>query len=160
HAAGAGAAERAVSLNPERVEGHFWLGVNLALFAESAAGLRAARALLKAVTSLERAAAVSPEYHDAGPYRVLGRLKHRAPWFLGGSRKTSRRYFDRALEIAPANSVTLIYAAELAADAGERDRAVSFLERIAAAPIDPLWEFENRRDHVLAQEMLARLTDV
>src|ERR1051326_4243444 len=30
HAAGIGAGERAVGLNAERVEGHFWVGVNLA----------------------------------------------------------------------------------------------------------------------------------
>ncbi|HWP43186.1 MAG TPA: TRAP transporter TatT component family protein, partial [Blastocatellia bacterium] len=152
-----GAGERARAMSADRVEGHFWLGVNLALFAECSAGMRAARAILGAKESLARAARISIEYHDAGPFRVLGRIRHKAPWFLGGSMKRSRWHYDRALEIAPANSVTLVYAAELALDAGERDRAIGLLERVLASPIDPDWEFENRRDRALAEQMLARL---
>jgi tetratricopeptide (TPR) repeat protein len=158
HAAAIGAGERAAALGPDRVEGHFWLGVNLALFAECSGPMRAVRAILKAKGSLARAARISAEYHDAGPLRVLGRLKHKAPWFLGGSLKRSRQYFDRALETAPANSVTLVYAAELALDAGERERAIELLERVLASPIDPNWEFENRRDRSLARELLARFS--
>ena len=82
-------------------------------------------------------------------------MKHKTPWFLGGSLKRSRIYFDRALEIAPANTVTLIYAAELAIDSGDRNRAVELLERVLASPVDPDWEFENLRDRGLALEMLA-----
>jgi tetratricopeptide (TPR) repeat protein len=158
HAAGAGAGERAAALSPDRVEGHFWLGVNLALMAECSGRLRAVKAIIRAKRSLARAAAISSEYHDAGPLRVLARLKHTAPWFLGGSLRQSRQYLDRAIEIAPANSVTLLYAAELALDAGERDRATRLLEQMLASDIDPGWEFENRRDRRLAKEMLARLS--
>jgi hypothetical protein len=158
HAAGIGAGERAAQLSPDRVEGHFWLGVNLALFAESAGGMRAARALIKARGSLARAARISPEYHGAGPLRVLGRLNHKAPWFLGGSLKRSRWYFERALDIAPANTVTLLYAAELASDEGARDRAREMLERVIASRIDPDWEFENLRDREIAEKLLAELS--
>jgi hypothetical protein len=158
HRAGARAGERAVALSPDRVEGHFWLGVNLALFAGCSGGVRAVGAVIKAKRSLGRAIRISSEYHDAGPLRVLGRLNHKAPWFLGGSLKRGREYLDRAIEIAPANSVTLLYAAELAIDAGERDRAARLLEQLLASAIEPGWEFENRRDRALAKEMLARLS--
>ena len=151
------AGERAVALDPARVEGRFWLGVNLALFAECAGGIKGALALLRARKELQRAAAISEDYHGAGPLRVLGRLHHKAPRLLGGSRKQSRRYFDHALEVAPENSVTLIYASELAIDCGERDRAVRLLEKIAESQADKEWEFENRRDRRLARELLARL---
>ncbi len=157
YAAGIGAGERAVALNSERVEGHFWVGVNLALFAESGGGLRALRALRFARTELKRAVSISDKYHDAGPLRVLGRLEHKSPRLLGGSLKRSRELFDRALVIAPSNSVTLLYAAELALDAGERERATSLLQRILESSIDPDWEFENNRDREVAQAILKRL---
>src|ERR1041384_5281998 len=73
YAAGIGAGERAVALNPERVEGHFWVGVNLGLFAQSGRSFRALRALGWARTELESASRISDSYHDAGPLRVLGR---------------------------------------------------------------------------------------
>jgi hypothetical protein len=154
YSAGIGAGERAVALNAERVEGHFWVGVNLALFAEANRGIRGLRALRWARLELKRAAAISESYHDAGPLRVLGRLEHRAPKILGGSLKRSRQLFDRALEIAPTNSVTLIYAAELAIENRESDRALSLLQRVIEMPIDVGWEFENKRDRELARSLL------
>ncbi|MCI0489903.1 MAG: TRAP transporter TatT component family protein [Blastocatellia bacterium] len=151
------AGECAARLNPRRVEGRFWLGVNLALFAESAGGIRGALALLRARRELQRAASISEDYHGAGPLRVLGRLHHKAPRLLGGSRKQSRRCFDRALAIAPENSVTLLYASELAIDCGERDRAARMLEKIIGSPPDQEWEFENHRDRRIARDLLKRL---
>jgi hypothetical protein len=157
HTAAIGASKRAISLNGDRVEGHFWAGVNLALFAESNGGVRGARAILWARDELKLAARISESYHDAGAFRVLGRLEHKAPGLLGGSLKRSRKYLDRALEIAPRNSVTLMYAAELAIDKGERDRAVMLLERIISSPVDPEWEYENMRDRELARLRLKEL---
>jgi len=157
HRAGAGAGGRARQLVASRVEGHFWAGVNLALYAEAAGGVKAARALLDARRDLMRAIGISESYHGAGPLRVRGRLEHKAPWFLGGGRKKGRDYLERAHGIAPTNSVTLIYLAELALEMGEPDRAVKALKEAIAAEIDPAWEFENRRDKKLAREMLNRL---
>lgn len=157
HAAGIGAGERAVALNSERVEGHFWVGVNLALFAGNGSGLRALRSLRWARTELKQAISISEKYHDAGALRVLGRLEHKTPRLLGGSLKRSRALFDRALAIAPSNSVTLMYAAELALDAGDRERATSLLQQLLESSIDADWEFEATRDRELARTMLDRL---
>jgi hypothetical protein len=157
YAAGIGAGERAVSLNDQRVEGHFWVGVNLALFAEAKRGIRALRELRRARLELRRAIQIDERYHDGGPLRVLGRLDHKAPRILGGNRTRSRRLLDRALAIAPSNSVTLIYAAELAFDNGETDRTSSLLKMLIESPIDTDWEFEHRRDREQARSMLQLL---
>ena len=157
HLAGIGAGLRARRLADSRVEGHFWTGVNLALYAEAAGGLKAARALLSARRNLLRATDISESYHGAGPLRVRGRLEQKAPWFLGGSRKKSRYCLEKAHEIAPTNTVTLIYLSELALEMGETERAVKALNDVIAVEIDPAWEFENRRDRKLAREMLNRL---
>ena len=157
HATAVRAGRRAVSSMPGRVEGHFWLGVNLALFAEASGGLRAALALLRARSELKRAAAISESYHGAGPLRVLGRLEHHAPLFLGGSRKKSLCYFERALAATTANSVTMIYTAELLLQIGSRARASDLLRQVISLPVDPEWEFEKLRDPKLAQSMLAKL---
>jgi hypothetical protein len=157
YAAGIGAGERAVELNSERVEGHFWVGVNLALFAETNGGIRGVRTLRRARLELSRAIEIDERYHDAGPLRVLGRLSHKAPRVLGGSRKRSRALLDQALLIAPSNTVTLAYAAELAIDNGEIERANVLLRRLIEAPADVDWEFENNRDRQLAHSLLEQL---
>jgi hypothetical protein len=157
YAMGALHGRRAVELNGGRVEGHFWTGVNLALHAEARQGLRGVLALLKARGELRRACAISEEYHGAGPLRVLGRLEHKSPKVLGGSLARSRRYYERALAIAPMNTVTLIYAAELEIDRGRHKRAAMLLETVISLPIDPDWEFENIRDKTLAKSVLGHL---
>ena len=156
HSIAVEAGQRAVAQHNSRVEGHFWLGVNLALFAEASGGLRAALALLRARRELKKAADICESYHGAGPLRVLGRLEHHAPLLLGGSRRRSLGYFERALATA-ANSVTMIYAAELIAAIGDRQRASELLQKVTSFPVDPEWEFENLRDRQLAQAMLDKL---
>jgi len=157
YAAGIGAGERAVALNENRVEGHFWVGVNLALFAESSGGIRGVRTLRRARLELRRAIEIDERYHGAGPLRVLGRLVHKAPRILGGNRKRSRELLDRAISIAPSNSVTLMYAAELAIDDGEPGRAAILLRQLIDSPAEAEWEFENNRDRDLARYLLKQI---
>jgi TRAP transporter T-component len=157
YAAGIGAGERAVALNQQRVEGHFWLGVNFALFAEVNRGIRGIKALRSARLELKRAIDIDERYHGAGPLRVLGRLEHKAPKILGGSRKRSRELFERALAIAPRNSVSLLYAAELAISDGESDRASKLLEVLLECSSESEWEFEHSRDRKRAGLLLEEL---
>jgi hypothetical protein len=157
---------RAIRLRRDAVEGHFWAGVNLALYAQARKGPRGLLALLEARRDLKRACEISEEYHGAGPLRVLGRLEHKSSKVIpkvipkvmgGGSLERSRNYYDRALAIAPTNSVTLVYAAELEIDCRNSKRAVGLLERVLSLPIDPDWEFENIRDKNLAKSLLELL---
>lgn len=161
---------RAIRLRCDAVEGHFWAGVNLALYAEARKGPKGLLALLEARRDLKRACEISEEYHGAGPLRVLGRLEHKSSKVIpkvipkviskgmgGGSLERSRNYYDRALAIAPTNSVTLVYAAELEIDCRNSKKAVCLLERVLSLPIDPDWEFENIRDKNLAKSLLEAL---
>jgi len=149
---------RAIELNGDRVEGYFWTGVNLALHAQTRKGLKGILALLESRRTLQRACKISEDYHGAGPLRVLGRLDHKSPRVLGGNLQRSQSYYERALMIAPTNTVTLIYAAELEIDRRNPRKALTLLERVLSLPIDPDWEFENIRDKTLAKSMLERLS--
>ena len=157
HARGVKAAARAVRLEPGRVEGHFWLGVNLALQAEAANPLAALCLAWRARRSLERAVRINPAYHAAGPLRVLARLEHRLPRMVGGSHARAQTHFAEAIELAPHNTVTRLYFAELLLDAGDVSSAQSELETLLCAPLVSGWEFETARDRTLAREMLERM---
>ena len=157
HAQGVQASVRAARLEPERVEGHFWLGVNAALLARLENPFRALRHALRARRELERAARIDAAYHAAGPLRVLGRLQHKLPRFLGGGRERARASLQRAIEIAPANTVTRLYFAEMLLETGDADQARLQLETILKAPPDPAWMFEIKRDQRLAREMLEKM---
>ncbi|MBD0370864.1 MAG: tetratricopeptide repeat protein [Pyrinomonadaceae bacterium] len=154
HLAGVEAGSRAVSLQDARVEGHFWLGVNLALLAQIEKPLGALRRVLRARRELKLAVALDAAYHAAGPLRVLARLESKLPLILGGGRHRARAHFEQAISLAPSNTVTRIYFAELLLECGDTDRARKELEAIIAAPFDPAWAFEIKRDRKKALELI------
>ncbi len=157
HARGALVCERAAGREPRRVEGHFWLGVNLALLAQTERPLQAVRHALRARRSLVRAARLDAAYHAAGPLRVLARLQHKLPRLLGGGTTRARANFERAIRLAPANTVTRLYFAEMLIETGDTERARVELEAILNAPHDASWAFESARDQRLARRMLDEL---
>jgi tetratricopeptide (TPR) repeat protein len=149
--------EQAARSCPMRVEAHFWLGVNLALLAQNTKSLKALRYALRARRSLQRAVRLDPAYHAAGPLRVLARLQHKLPRLFGGGSERARANFERALQLAPANSVTRLYFAELLLETGETARACKELQALLAQPPDPLWAFESARDREIARRMLGEI---
>lgn len=145
------AARRALDLEARRVEGHFWLGVNLALLAAKEKFPFALIRALRARKALERAIEINPNYHGAGPLRVLARLQHKLPRMLGGGHHLARANFERAVLLAPSNTVTRIYFAELLSEIGNEAEAQAHLAAVLNAPDDPAWSFEAARDRQIAQ---------
>ncbi len=154
HLAGIKACERAVKACDEGVEGHFWLGVNLALLAALERALRALPHALRARRELLRAASLDAGYHSAGPLRVLARLESKLPRPLGGGHRRAQQHYEEALRLAPANTVTRLYFAELLMECGEWLRAREELETLLASPFDPTWAFETKRDQARARAMM------
>jgi tetratricopeptide (TPR) repeat protein len=156
HVRGAKVCEEAVRARGERVEGHFWLGVNLALLAALENPFAALGLILRARRHLKRAIALDAAYHGAGPLRVLARIEAKLPSLLGGGFNVARANFEKAIALAPANTVTRLYYAELLLAAGDLTSSRTQLEALLAAPPDPAWAFETTRDRRLAQAMLKR----
>lgn len=157
HWHGIRAGELAVFGSDDRVEGHFWLGVNLGLAAALSGAFDALRLVFRARRQLKTAVEIDEAYHDAGPLRVLARLGHRSPRWLAGGKKESQINYERATAIAPSNTVNRIYYAELLLDIGDKGRAQEQLEYLIAGPTDPEWIFENTRDKQLAESLLRKL---
>jgi tetratricopeptide (TPR) repeat protein len=151
---GIDAGKKAVRAFDESVEGHFWLGVNLALLAQLENPFRALRHVLQAGRKLRRAVSLNPAYHAGGPLRVLARLESKLPRLLGGGAERARAHFEEAIRLAPSNTVTRLYFAELLLERGDTARAGKELEAILAIPFDPAWAFEIKRDQARAREIL------
>lgn len=154
HLAGARAGRSAVRASLRGVEGHFWLGVNLALLARLERPFGALRAALHARRELKEAVALNAGYHGAGPLRVLARLESKLPRILGGGRMRALTHFEEAIKLEPSNTVTRIYFAELLLEMGDAVRARAQLEALLALPFDPAWAFEIERDRKKAEEIL------
>jgi tetratricopeptide (TPR) repeat protein len=154
---GASVCKRAIRASPERVEGHFWCGVNLALRAQLERPWAAFWLAFSAKSELTAAVRIDAAYHAAGPLRVLGRLQHHLPVYLGGGLKRAAALYREAIRLAPSNTVTRLYFAELLAHAGDKEGARKELLFLLHLPNDPEWEFELERDRQRAREILKRL---
>ena len=155
--AGAEAGLRASRLDVTRVEGHLWAGINLALRAAHEPKIVALFPALRARTLLRRAARVDAAHHGAAPLRVLARLESNLPRIFGGGIARARRVYEQAIELAPDNTVTRIYFAELLIRIGDRRTARTHLDAICDLVVDPWWAYEAERDRRRAGELLRKL---
>lgn len=158
-AQGAGRSHVAQQLEIDKVEGVFW-NATCALEAARLSGkLAAAAALGRAQKQLNRAAQIDEKFHFAGPLRVLGRVTHLKPLILGGNLDYALAFFERALQIAPDNSTTLLYYADALIADNQPAKARGILKQIIAAPALENWVWESERDRELARKMMAEKLD-
>jgi len=132
------------------------LGVNLSLAAQRNRPVRAIANAKRAMRELRQAIRIDSSYHGAGPLRVLARLQHKLPRLLGGNSGKARANYTAALQLAPENTVSRVYFAELLLDSGQRDLAREQLEFVMNVPVDLVWAFEIERDQRVAKDMLAK----
>ena len=158
-AAGAEHAHAAAKLEIDRVEAAFWAATCDLEAARLGGKLAAAASLGRAQKQLNRAAQIDERYHFAGPLRVLGRVTHLKPLILGGNLDYAIAFFERALQISPANSTTLLYYADALIADNQPGPARRALKQIAAAPALENWVWESERDRELARVMMAEKLD-
>ena len=75
-------AEKAIELEPERVEGYLYYGMNVSTYSEGVGLLTAIREGLKNKTqsNLEKAYELDPDFNGGMPVYVLGRFWQVVPW--------------------------------------------------------------------------------
>ncbi len=157
HSQGIKVCTDALHIDANRVDAHFWLGVNLAMAARHEGSFAAIRHAMGAKRELRLAVGIDPAYHGAGPLRVLARLQHKLPSWLGGGLSKARCNYEEAIRVAPDNTVTRIYFAELLLELHETDLARAQLEYVLGVAKDAEWAFEIERDKRSALEMLTKV---
>ena len=107
-------AETLIGEEPNRVEGHYWLAMNLCGQADVGGHLMGWRLLPRIVEELQRAVALDGAYDQAGAHRVLGRIYFEAPaWPMSvGDMQKSRQHLQAAVRLSPAISTNHLYLAQ------------------------------------------------
>ena len=116
---------------PLQVEGHYWLALNLCGLCDSNRAGYALVQIPQIVKRLEEALSIDETYDQAGPHRVLGRIRFEAPnWPISeGDLVAAVQHIRKATQIAPDNSTNHLYLAEALFDRGLRAEACRELER-------------------------------
>jgi tetratricopeptide (TPR) repeat protein len=105
------AAKTAVQLQPDRPEGHFWLGANYGGDAENStlAGLANVEDIR---ANMEKVIQLDESYQSGSAYLGLGQLYLKAPRVLGGDTNKAIGYLEKGLRFGSENALLRITLAE------------------------------------------------
>lgn len=151
------AATRAVELEPQKPEGHFWMAADMGAMAESF-GLRAGiryRGPIK--NALETVLKLDPSYQQGSADRALGRWYFRVPRLFGGSKDKAVEHLKKSLTYAPESTATHFFLAESYLDMDRPDEARREAKLVLDAPLDPEWTPEDREFKQKAADLLKRI---
>lgn len=149
-------AKKMIALRPERVEGHYWLGVHTGSYGEARGVLKSLFLKNGIIRAMERSIAIDGAYEQGGAYCVLGRLYYKVPGLFGGSNRKSRLNLEKCRQAAPKSSVCLLFLAETYWALDEEDLAVKTLEELLAMEPDPNWVPETEKDKAAARILLKK----
>ncbi len=132
-------AEKAIALDPEKPDGHYWLAVNNGKFGESK-GVMKSLGLVKPIKeSLNKVIKLDRSYEEGGADRVLGRVFFKVPGIAGGNKDESLRHLLKSKEFGPDDPVTLLYLGETYLALKEIDKAREALDKVMSLEDDGLW---------------------
>ena len=137
------AGKAAVQLQPNKPEGHFWLGANY--------GGTAAHSTLANLSSfqdikgeMEAVMKLDESYQGYSAYVGLGRLYLQAPKVLGGDVGKAIEYLEKGIKLNPNNTIMRFHLAE-AYEANNRNAdAKKQIEAIIATTPDPKYIAEHK----------------
>ena len=152
-------AETLIREEPNRVEGHYWLAMNLCGQADVGGKLLGHRLLPRILEELKRSVALDAAYDQAGAHRVLGRIYYEAPgWPLSvGDMQKSRQHLQAAVRLSPATSTNHLYLAETLSRLNEAGLARQELEQVLKSTRGAVKPQDLEEDRQEARRLLSEI---
>jgi len=149
-------AKKAVELEPEKPDGHYWLGVNYGVYGETKGVLKSLSLVKPIKKEMNKVIELDQGYEDGGPDRVLGRVYFKLPGFAGGSKDKSLEHLLKSKELGPEDALTRLYLADTYRAMKKIDKAREELEYILNMEPDPRWIIGLAKCQQEAKKMLQR----
>jgi tetratricopeptide (TPR) repeat protein len=131
--------EKAIELNPNGVEGHYYYGLTVGIYSDGVSIITALSEGLRGKTqrSFEKAYAIDKTYDDSGPIIALGRFWFVLPWPLNDKKKAIT-FLREGQQTTPDSIQGQLYLAEVLVDRGKKTdtaEAKVLLKKVAACDI-------------------------
>ena len=140
---GTEAGKAAVQLQPDKPEGHFWLGANY--------GGSAAHSTIANLSSfqdikreMEAVLKIDETYQGYSAYLGLGRLYLQAPKMLGGDTDKAIEYLEKGVKLNPNHGLMRFHLAEAYKSANRDADAKKQIEALMAINPDPKYVAEQK----------------
>ena len=153
---GMDAARAAITLEPNRPEGHFWLAANMGTLAESFGMRNGLRYRGPVKQELETVLKLDPGFMNGSADRVLGRWYFRVPRLFGGSNKRAEEHLRASLKYDEQSTITHFFLAEVLIDEDRKPEARAELQKVIDAPLSEEWAPEDQEYKAKAAALLAR----
>lgn len=131
--------KRAVDLESDKPDGHYWLAVNHGKYGEAKGVLKSLSLVKPIKRALNKVIELDRSYEEGGADKVLGRVFYKVPGIAGGSKKKSREHLEKSKEIGPEDPLTRLYLAETYLKLKETEKARAELEYIMNMEPNPRW---------------------
>ncbi len=151
--------EKGIAANAGSLEANFWLAVNYGSFGTEKGIMKSLQLIAPIKTCVERVMEVDESYFYGGPWRVLGRLYHKAPGFPFsiGDTKKAVECLEKALEFGPKFYLNHLFMAEVYLTTRDKQKAQEHLEWIIEAPLSKNHEREDEISKEDAKALLRKL---
>jgi tetratricopeptide (TPR) repeat protein len=153
---GIDAGKAAVQLQPNKPDGHFWLGANY--------GGSAAHSTLSNLSSfqdikgeMEAVLKIDEGYQGYSAYLGLGRLYLQAPKMLGGDPAQAVQYLEKGVKANPTNTLMRYELAAAYETVGRPAEAKKQIETLMSTTPDPKYMAEHKQAVQDAQKLLEKI---
>jgi len=153
---GTDAGKAAVQLQPNKPDGHFWLGANY--------GGSAAHSTLSNLSSfqdikgeMETVLKIDEGYQGYSAYLGLGRLYLQAPKMLGGDPAKAVEYLEKGVKANPTNTLMRYELAAAYETVGRPAEAKKQIETLMSTTPDPKYMAEHKQAVQEAQKLLEKI---
>ena len=152
---GVKAGKAAVALQPNKPDGHFWLGANYggALEAETITGLAS---IGDVRSEMETVLKQNEGYQDGSAHMVLGLLDLKSPKIVGGDPQKAVSEFEKGLQFGKGNAFLRLHLAEAYQAVGRNSDAQQQLNAILTMTPDPDYLPELKEAQTQARQLLEK----
>lgn len=145
-----------IEIDADSLESNFWLSVNSGSYGQEKGIMQSLAMISPIKAAAEKALELDENYFYGGPWRVLGRLYHKAPGFpfsIGNSKKAVE-CLEKAVGLGPKFFLNRLFLAETYISNRDKAKAKEQLEWIVNAPPNVNHEREDENYKREAQTLL------
>lgn len=153
---GTEAGKVAIQLEPDKPEGHFWLGANYGGAAQHStiANLSSFQDIKGEMEAVLR---IDESYQGYSAYLGLGRLYLQAPLVFGGDTGKAIDYLEKGVKSNPSHALMRFHLAEAYESRNREAEAMKQIEAVLALPPDPDYAAEHKEAVEKAKKLQQRI---